>query len=46
MTIVFYGTMVLQDKEIRIHAHKKYWGKLRPLIGRRVRILLIGEVEE
>ncbi|GEM_PF-2334053 len=33
-------------KEIRMYIHKKYWEKLKPLIGKRVRILIIEEIEE
>jgi len=48
VTLVIYveGTIYLHGgKEIRIYVHKKYWDKLKPLIGKKVRILIIEEIE-
>ena len=48
MSSVMYveGTIVTGGRdEIRIYVKKRYWGKLRPLIGREVKILMVVEDE-
>ena len=37
--------MITGRNEIHIHIHKKYWNKLKPLIGKKIRILIIKEIE-
>ena len=32
--------------EVRIYVKKRYWEKLRPLVGREVRILLLVDSDE
>ena len=40
------GTTIITGRnEIHIYIHKKYWNKLRPLVGRKVRVLIIEEIE-
>ena len=40
------GTIIVTGRnEIHIYIHKKYWEKLKPLIGKKVRILIIEEIE-
>ena len=48
MSSVLYveGTIVTGGRgEIRIYVKKRYWERLRPLIGREVKILMVVEYE-
>ena len=48
MSSVLYieGTIVTGGRnEVRIYVKKRYWDKLRPLIGREVKILMVVEDE-
>ena len=41
------GTVILSGKEeIRIYVKKRYWGRLKPLIGREVRLIMLVEENE
>ena len=41
------GTVILGGKEeVRIYVKKRYWGKLKPLIGREVRLIILVEGDE
>ncbi len=40
------GTVMISGRnEVHIYIHKKYWDKLKPLVGKKVRILIIEEIE-
>ncbi|WP_243666514.1 hypothetical protein [Vulcanisaeta sp. JCM 16159] len=46
MSAVIYleGTVIAGGKEeIRIYVKKRYWDKLRPLIGKEVKLLMVVE---
>ena len=48
MSSVLYveGTIITQGRgEIRIYVRKRYWDRLRPLVGREVKILMVVEDE-
>ena len=41
------GTVILSGKdEIRIYVKKRYWDKLKPLIGREVKLIMLVEEDE
>ena len=49
MTSVVYaeGTVILSGKEeIRIYVKKRYWDRLKPLIGREVKLIMLVEEDE
>ena len=49
VTSVVYaeGTVILSGKEeVRIYVKKRFWDKLRPLIGREVRLIMLMEEDE
>ena len=49
MTTVIYaeGTVIAGgEREIRIYIKRRFYDKLRPLIGREVRILLLVDSDE